>query len=335
MALSLNQLLPCFKQFQLGYVALRLGIPSALATGPKTLAELASQLNLPEQRFLRLMRGLVWAEVVSFDQTHGFSLTTEACRLLDPSPTSEVAGILFQGQFFYSAWGCLYEYLWDEKIPFEQVHGKRLFALLSNEPVLAGEFNRPMSARTAEYSHAIAVLPALCGPKKIVDVGGGEGRLLLDVLKVCPSSTGVILDISVVRAEAERMIRESGLTDRCRFREGDMFSSVPEGGDVYILKWVLHDWDDQSALKILQVIRSKMRSEASLVIIERIMPDGINEALPLVQADLNMLILNGGAERTRTEYEKLLMLSGFKLCDVTPVESNYGFYALTAMSKAE
>lgn len=330
MALSLAQLLPGFKQFQLVYVALRLGIPSALAAGPKTLAGLAAQLDIPEGRLLRLMRGLAWAEVVSFDQTHGFSLTTEAGRLLDPSPTSEAAGILFQGQFFYPAWGCLLDYLRDGRIPFEQAHGQRLFSLLANEPVLAGEFNRPMSARTAEYSQAIALLPALHGAKKIVDVGGGEGRLLIDVLKVCPSSTGVILDLPVARAGAERMIRDSGLADRCRFQEGDMFASVPEGGDVYVLKWVLHDWDDQGALKILQVIRSQMRRDASLVIIERIMPEGINEALPLVQADLNMLALNGGTERTRTEYEELLKLSGFRLSEVSPIESNYGFSALTA-----
>jgi SAM-dependent methyltransferase len=330
MSVQLPQLLPAFRQFQLVYVALRIGIPSALAAGPRTLPELASELEVPECRILRLMRGLVWAEIVSFEQIHGFRLTTEGRNLLDDSPTSLAGGILFHGRFFYSAWGHLDEYMRDARIPFEQAHGRRLFDLLSNDPESAREFNGAMSERTKEYSRGVADLPVFHGRKRIVDVGGGEGQLLLDILKIRSESTGVISDLPMLRPEAERAIAAAGLTDRCSFQEGDMFSVVPEAGDLYLLKWVLHDWNDERAGRILQTIRSRMNKESSLLIFERIMTDGITESVPLVQADLNMLVLNGGAERTQAQFSELLRSSGFCLKSVTPIESNYGFHMLSA-----
>jgi hypothetical protein len=110
---------------------------------------------------------------------------------------------------------------------------------------------------------------------------------------------------------------------------------VPAAGDTYLLKWVLHDWDDERAVKILQSISAQMNQEASLLIIERIMAEGFDQSLPLVPADLNMLVLNGGAERTRTQYEELLRSSGFCLDSITPVESNYGFSAIVARRARE
>ncbi len=325
---DLPDLLLSFRRFQLLYVALRLRLPQALASGPQTLAELSAAAGVPEVRLRRVLRGLIWVGVVVPAGEERYALAADHASLAEESPTSAAGDILFQGRFFFSAWAHLEDYLRDGAIPFERAHGARIFDLLAVDPALAGEFNRPMAARTQEYAAQVASLAAFDDARSVVDVGGGEGQLLLAIVQQRAGCTGIVFDLESQRPAALQAIAEASLAERCRFEAGDMFAAMPGGADVYLLKWVLHDWDDENVARILSVLRRDMPEHARLIIIERVMPETMSDSVRLAQADLNMLALNGGAERSLPDYERLLRAAGLELRAIEQIESRYGFSAL-------
>ena len=327
---NISELLVDFRRFQLLYVALRLKIPQVFASGSKSLAEISAATGLHEQRLLRILRGLLWAEVLVPSGEDSFCLSPDCECLTSEFPTLAADDILFQGRFFYQAWAHLEDYVRDGSIPFERAHGGRLFDRLVSDSTLARDFNRPMAVRTLEYVELVASLAVFDGAASIVDIGSGEGQLLLGIVARRVECTGVIFDLDIQKPAAVRAIADASLVGRCRFEAGDMFAAVPRAGDVYLLKWVLHDWDDESVGRILGVLRRDIPRNARIVIIERLMSQSITESLSLAQADLNMLVLNGGAERSLPDYERLLQQAGFALRAVEKIESRYGFYALIA-----
>jgi hypothetical protein len=326
----LESLMAAFKQFQLVYVATKTGVVVALANGPKTLESLSLELKIPSVRLGRLLRALVWPGVLSCGEGDLYSLTEDGKKLVDQSPTSIAGGFRFQGDFFYGAWGKLIDYLNDGSVPFEVANGNGFFEVLAGDEALADSFNGAMAMRTSEYSEEISKVFSLSDGQTIVDVGGGRGRLVIDLLRHTRSLRGIIFDLPMLKAEAESLIQESAVADRCVFTPGDMFHAVPSDGDIYILKWLLHNWDDERSVKILKVVAKAMKGSARLFIIERLMPLDLSDALPLIQPDMNMLCLNGGAERTLEEYTRLASAAGLKIEKVLPFENQYGFLALQA-----
>lgn len=330
MPLDLGPLVPSFRRFQLVFIALRLGLPDLLAEGPRPLEELVGYTGVPRDRLVRVMRGLIWAGVVTHG-SEGFRLTELAKPLSDRSSCNIADDVLFHGHFFYQAWGRLHDFATTGQEPFDCAHGRPVFELIGESPELAALFHGPMAIRTAEYSPAIAGLSSLPTDGTIVDVGGGEGQLAIDVLRARPNLNGVVFDLPVCREAAERLIAHHGLTGRCQFVGGDMFNRVPTGGATYLLKWILHDWNDAKAEQILRSIRASAGPASRLLVIERIMPEELTASAPFAQADLNMLCLNGGAERTERQYRELLAAAGFVLEDVVPIEEEYGFHGLVAV----
>jgi hypothetical protein len=148
-------------------------------------------------------------------------------------------------------------------------------------------------------------------------VGGGNGALLADVLATQPSLQGVLLDQSHVVAGAGPVLEAAGVADRCRVERGDFFEAVPPGGDAYLLKWIVHDWEDEDAIKILRVVRAAMSDGARLLVVERDLGPP-NEDAPSKFSDLNMLVGPGGRERTQDEYAALFESAGFRLVGATP-----------------
>ena len=327
---KISELLVDFRRFQLLYVALRLNIPQTFASGPKSLSEVSSASGLHEQRLLRILRGLLWAEILVSSGEDRFCLSRDYECLASSSPTLLADDILFHGRFFYLAWAYLEDYVKEGSIPFERAHGIRLFDSLIADSALAREFNRPMATRTLEYVDQVASLGVFDGAATVVDIGSGEGQLLLGIASRRVECTGIIFDLEIQKESALRAIADASLGGRCRFEAGDMFAAVPKAGDVYLLKWILHDWDDASVVHILSVLRRDIPRGARIVIIERLMPEPVGESVSLAQADLNMLVLNGGAERSLSEYKRLLRAGGFALRATEKIESRYGFYALIA-----
>lgn len=328
MKASLHDLQTAFKQFQLAYTAARIGLPDALAEGAKTGGALAAELNIPAKRLNRLLRAMVWAGYLEHRQETGYTLTASGRDLVSTAPNAPVGGLIFQGRFFYQAWGGLFDYIKHGKIPYETAHGVRIFDQLAHDPALAAAFNGGFAARTAEYSDQIARLPIFATAKRIVDIGGGDGRLLLDLLTVLPETRGVVFDLPILQADAAKAIAASPAGDRCTFEAGDMFQSIPGAANIYLLKWVTHDWEDERAVQLLRNIAKAMQGGSQLVMIERLMPDELEAMMPLVQPDMNMLCLNGGGERTRTEYVALLDAAGLKLTAIEPIKNNYGFVVM-------
>jgi SAM-dependent methyltransferase len=325
-----SSLFLAFKQFQLAFTAVKIGLPKILHHGPKTLMEIAQATHLDERRLLRVLRGLVWSGILASDENGRYSLSEAGAALVSDDPRSQAQGIRFQGEFFYRAWGSLHEYLLTGEIPFERAHGIGQFELLKQDENLACLYSDPMAARSSEYSDAVARRPVFDAAELVVDVGDGTGRLLLDILRVRPRIRGIVFDLAVLQRRANELINQSGLSDRCRFVAGDMFDEIPSGGNVYLLKWILHDWDDQRAILILQNCVKAMTKDSRLLILERLMPERITSFTGLVQADLNMLCSTGGAERTLDEYRALLAQGGAELVSSNQVENYYGFVALEA-----
>lgn len=327
--MALHSLIAGIRDFQLVYVSLRLGIPTLLADGPKPLVFLADATGVPEERLVRLLRGLLWAEIIRKTEA-GFGLTDEGETLVDASPGSLAGDLLFQGHFFYASWGHLHEFVVSGRNPYEEAHGQKVFDQIGASPELARLFNRSMSVRTVDFSNQIAELPVFAGCRTVVDVAGGEGRLAVDILHRHSRMRGIVFDLPVAREDAERLIEGEALASRCTFVAGDLFGEVPSGGDVYVLKWILHDWDDPHCLRILRNVRAAMGMGGRLVVVERVMPEAIKEGVVLAEADLNMLCLNGGAERTESAMTALLAQSGFAVEGIEALEDDETFHAFTA-----
>lgn len=327
----LPPLLEGFKKFQLAFVAVKIGLPQKLDGGPRTVDQLARDLSLPGKRLIRLLRGLVWSGMLEVDRKGRFTLSKNGRKLVKEGPTTRAGIIRFHGEFFYDAWGHLDDYILHGSIPFLEAHGEKVFDLLGHDPELARVFNAPMTARTTDYTDAVAKLPCFNQCESMVDIGGGEGKLVVEILRHRPEMRGIVFDLPIVREKAENFIQTSGMAERCSFHEGSMFETLPGGADIYMMKWVLHDWDDESVLKIFRLAEANAPHDAGLLIIERIMASELRKALPLTEADLNMLCLNAGAERTVEEYDDLLGQAGFKINTVTPVDTRYGFSAIHAI----
>jgi hypothetical protein len=165
------------------------------------------------------------------------------------------------------------------------------------------------------------------GVGTLVDVGGGHGALLSAILLANPRLRGVLFDIATVINGARSRILAAGLSERCQLVAGDFFDKLPAGGDVYILKWIIHDWNDERSIAILRNCHASMSAAAKLLLIERLIPERASlSATPGQEpsfADLNMLVLTGGRERTEQEFRVLLDAAGFMLTAITPTASPF------------
>jgi 16S rRNA G1207 methylase RsmC len=176
-----------------------------------------------------------------------------------------------------------------------------------------------MSSMTAAANEAIMSAYDFSSFNKIVDVGGGHGGLITSILKQNPQAKGVLYDAGIVVSGAEPRLEAAGVADRCEAVAGDFFKEVPAGGDAYVMKWIIHDWEDEKAIRILKNCRSQMKPEGRLIIVDCVVPD--NDAPDFSKTfDLNMLVMTGGKERTAAEFDQLLAAAGFKLLRVIPTD---------------
>jgi hypothetical protein len=199
------------------------------------------------------------------------------------------------------------------------VYGERFFTYLGHNPEQAALFNAAMSSDSANVADILDAYD-FSGSHTIVDVGGGRGALLRGILERAPQAKGILFDLPAVLAEAEAGLeaREVVLTGKCERVGGDMFQSVPAGGDVYVLKRIVHDWSDAEAIQILRNCRQAMSDQGKLLLIEQVRQPA-TQAGPATATDLMMLVLVTGRERTEEEFRGLLAAAGFGLARVIPV----------------
>jgi SAM-dependent methyltransferase len=203
-------------------------------------------------------------------------------------------------------------------------HGMGLFEFLASHPEHAASFGAAMSERTAAFAPGVAAGHDFSGMRTVVDVGGGTGTLLAAILRAHGQLRGVLMETPAVVPAARLALTVAGVADRCEVVAGDFFARVPDGADRYLLANVLHDWDDDRAVAILARCGEAMADGGRVLIIERLIPDDPEQALPTLLSDLNMLIVTGGKERTNAEYGGLLARAGLSLHRVSPVTFPYG-----------
>jgi ubiquinone/menaquinone biosynthesis C-methylase UbiE len=220
----------------------------------------------------------------------------------------------------YRSFGELLHTVRTGETAFDSVYGAPLFEYYAANPETEASAAARMLARTLPAAREFAASELLRDARTVVDVGGGAGTLLAEVLRHRPEITGVLLERPGMLEHARRYLSEQGVADRCELVEGDFFSSVPADGDVYVLKSVLHDWDDDRCVAILRSCRAAMAETARLVIVELALPERMTPSAQMLSAallDLIMLAYAGGRERTEAEFAELLEQAGLRLASTT------------------
>lgn len=301
------------------YALANLGIPDLLKDGPKTADELASATNSHSQSLFRLLRALASVGIVT-SKDERFGLTPLSETLVTDVPGSlRWFAVSELGQEHYPAWGNFMHSLNTGEIAFDHLFGMDVWKYFSQNPEDAATFNNSMSALTAVTNEAITRLYDFSSFNTLVDVGGGHGGLITEILKSNPGLRGVLFDSPEVITGARPKIEAAELADRCEMVSGDFFKAIPGGGDAYVMKWIIHDWDDQKAITILKNCRTSMQPNSKLILLECVVPEG-NEPHFSKFIDLNMLVMTGGKERTEKEFAELLSAAGFRLLRVIPTE---------------
>ena len=301
------------------YVIAKLGIPDLLKSGPKTAEELAAATKMHAPSLYRVLRALASVGVVS-SQGEQFALTPLSETLVTDAPGSlRWFTVSELGQEHYPAWGNLMHSVKTGDIAFDHFFGVDIWTYFQQNPDDAAVFNDSMTGVTAAANEEIMTKYDFSGFKKVVDIGGGHGGLITSILKKNSQVRGVLFDAPQVIEGARPKIEAAGLADRCETVSGDFFKSVPTGGDAYVMKWIIHDWDDQKAITILRNCRNEMKPNGKLILVDCVVPETTEPHFSKF-IDLNMLVMTGGKERTKEEFEQLLADAGFKLLRVIPTD---------------
>jgi len=298
------------------YVAAKLGIADRAQDGPKTSEELARATGTHAPSLYRLLRALAGVGVFVEDSQGRFGLTPMA-ECLRSVPGSQRSLMIMMGEEHYRAWGELLYSIQTGKIAFDHIYGKPVFQFLSEHPEQAKIFDDAMTGVHGAETQAMLDAYDFTGIGTLVDIGGGNGSVLSAVLRKYPSMKGVLYDLPGVVGRAQERLKEAGLTNRCQAVGGSFFEKVPPGGDAYLMRHIIHDWNDDQCRQILGNCRQAMGSQARLLIVESVIPPG-NEPFMGKFLDLTMLVIPGGKERTEAEYRTLFESAGFRLTRIVP-----------------
>jgi SAM-dependent methyltransferase len=304
------------------HLVVKLGIPDLLGDGPREYGDLARATNTHASALNRVLRLL--ASVGIFEERDGgrFALTSLGEHLRAGVPGSMHASVLlFAGPRLQDAWKDL-EYCVHTGEP---AYRRRGITDPFEDPLRDPEYIANFDAAMAEFTRlaAIAVAAAydFAPLGSVVDVGGGNGALLLGILRAHSHLRGTVFDRPEAAARATQQIAAAGLADRCQAIVGDFFTEVPGGGDAYLLKHVIHDWDDARAVRILQNCHRAMGAEGKLLVVEGVYPPRIEPSLESWGAaanDVNMLVCTGGRQRSEAEFRTLFAAAGFHLTRIVP-----------------
>jgi len=301
------------------FVIAKLGIPDLLKSGSKTAVELANSTDVHAPSLFRVLRALASVRVLQIDGER-FSNTPLSETLITDAPGSlRWFTISELGQEHYPAWGNLMHSVRTGEIAFDNFFGADIWTYFRDNPEDAKVFNDSMSGMTAAVNATLTSLYDFSKFKTVVDVGGGHGGLITEILKSNPNTKGVLLDAAQVVSGAPEKLAQAGVADRCEAVAGDFFKAVPPGGDAYVLKWILHDWNDELSVQILKNCRAQMGPDSRLIVVDCVVPD-TNEPHFSKFIDLNMLVMTGGKERTRQEFAALFDAARFKLLQVIPTD---------------
>lgn len=325
----MRQLIGGALRTQAVYVVAKLGVADQLSLGPRSADDLAEALHVHASTLRRVLRFLVTCGVFLEAEDGRFALAPPGESLQTGHPRSLRPSAIRAGEGMWNVTSRLLDAVQTGRTPHDDVHGTTFFERMSDSDK-SRAFAARMNGSTTGLGTEIARLDSIRNARTVVDVGGGHGGLLIELLRAQPSLRGILFDRAAIIEGARSTIEAAGLLDRCELVVGDFFQSVPKGGDVYLLSWILHDWSDDQALRILRACREAASNDARLLIVEVLLParaavlketnDGV--IVDPYTLDLQMLLLTGGRERTAAEYAGLLGEVGYDVCETsTPVSA--------------
>jgi hypothetical protein len=305
------------------HLAAKLGLADLLAGGPRDAQDLAEATDTHAPALNRVMRLL--ASVGVFEELEGgrFELRPLGELLRSDAPGSmRDAVMLFTGIGIQDSWKELEYCVQTGEPAFKRTDPDAdPFTTMARDPEAAALFDRAMAAFAPQTAAAVAAAYDFGGFATLMDVGGGNGALLIGILRANPKLRGVVFDQPHVAERARQHVKDEGLADRCAVVGGSFFDRVPGGADAYLLKHVIHDWNDERAKAILSCVRSAMPDQGRLLIVEGVYPpriDGSLESRGAAANDVNMLVCTGGRQRSEAEFRDLYAASGFRLTRIVP-----------------
>lgn len=302
--------------------AARFDIADLLSNRPRPVGELASASKTDEQSLYRLLRGLASVGIFAETEPGTFANTpmSEALRGDAPDSVRDFA-IFFSHDLHNRIWSELPYSVSTGQSAADNVFGMKDFAWLADHPDFAETFHRAMTSLSRGSAFPVTQAYDFSGFERIVDVGGGHGFLLATILNASTGSRGVLFDLPEVVDGAGETLNSMGVSDRCEVIGGDFFEGVPEEGDCYIMKMIIHDWSDEASETILRNCASAMKQGGKVMVVEMVIPPG-NEPHPGKLIDIEMLaIAPGGRERSADEFRALFERSGLRLTRIVPTMS--------------
>lgn len=318
-------------------VAAELGIADRLASGAHTVDALATVLNCSRDSLYRLLRALTSLGLCREAGSETFALEPLGVLLRQDAPAGVRSWAIWWGRHLWPVWTDLRGSVMYGRSARELATGKRGYAHIEADREAAAVFNQAMAELTRLAARAALRAYDFSAACYLVDVGGGYGELLKNVLEAYPDHRGVLFDLPAAVEGAKLRLAMEEVASRIEFVAGDFFNAVPPGGDVYLLKSILHNWSDERAVIILNACRRAMRSDSKLVMIERVAPSRMrpsSRARAVSRTDLNMLLGFGGRERTTADMSRLLEAAGLKLRKSLTLTADYTLIEATQCSRS-
>ncbi len=305
------------------HAAAKLNIADRLAEGPRPVDTLAAETGSNADALYRVLRALVSIDVFSEPQprTIGLSPTAELLR-------SDVAGSIRDqllwatNPFMMHVTSDLLHSVKTGQPAIEHLYGKPAFECFASMPEVAYAFNEGMTAISADLAPAVLDAYDFSGVSTLMDVAGGHGHFLCEVLRRYPQMKGILLDQPSVVEGANCVLCEMQVEDRCQPIGGNFFEHIPAGADAYYMQHIIHDWKDEAALKILRNVRQALagRPDGRLILVDTVMPED-SRPHPAKLLDLIMLMFPGGRERTEREWRDLLAKADFTITRIVPTKA--------------
>ena len=307
---------------QIIYVAAKLGIADLVVAEPKTSEELARATGTHAPSLHRVLRALAGLGVLTQDPDDRFGLTPLGSCLRSDVPDSVRGWAVLMGEPYHrQTWTAILHSVRTGEPAFDHLFGTGAFEFFAQHPEIGAVFQDAMTATARGLNQALLDAYDFASFGTLVDVGGGRGTLLAMILGAYPALRGVVFDLPHVVAAADAELTAMGVADRCAAVGGDFFATVPEGGDAYLLKNVIHDWGDAEAVTILRHCRAVTPQDGRLLLYEAVLPPSDAPSLGKL-IDVEMLLMtHSGRERTESEFRALLAAAGYRLTRVVPTQS--------------
>lgn len=303
-------------------VAAKLYLADQLADGAKTLSQLAEKTNTHEPSLYRLLRALTSVGVFqkNSDGRYENSPLSETLRSDHPHSLRAAAHMICDREH-WNAHGNLLHSVKTGETAFDHTFGMPVFPYFAENPEVAEIFDNAMTSFSAPVAAAVAAVYDFSDAETIADIGGGHGLLLAMALKTNPNAKGILFDQPQVVDGAGKVLENEGVAERVKTVGGNFFEAVPVEADVYLMKFIIHDWNDEQSIQILSNIARSAKPGAKLLLVETVVEE--DDATPSMSKvmDLNMLAMTSGKERTPTEYAALFEKAGFKFTRVIPTPS--------------